>query len=153
MLHIVSGDLFASRASAIVNTVNCVGVMGKGIALAFKQRYPEIMPPYVKACRDGALRPGLMQFILAHDGRWVVNFPTKDHWRNPSRLDWIESGLLMLASELSERGIPSVAIPALGCTNGGLSFDDVRPLVEDVFDDIPIEAWLYEPQQIPAATR
>lgn len=147
MFKLVSGDLFQSSAVALVNTVNCVGVMGKGIALAFKTRYPEIMGPYKAACQNKTLFPGTMQFLQMEDGKWVVNFPTKIDWRNPSELSWIEAGLPALRDGLIERNIPSVAIPALGSTNGGLNFDLVVPLVENTFKDVSsIDAELYRPQ-------
>lgn len=146
MLRVQKGNPLLFPAECLVNTVNCVGVMGKGIALAFKKRYPEIMPPYQTACRSGELRPGKVLFLRGHDGIWIACFPTKFDWRQPSELSYIESGLPELVSGLRERNIPSVSIPALGCSNGGLSFADVRPLVEQVFAGVDgIDATLFEP--------
>ena len=147
MVEVRKGDLFESGAYAIVNTVNCVGVMGKGIALEFKQRYPAMFLPYVGACRQG-LKPGQ---IFAWDTgstafpRVIFNFATKDHWRNPSKLEWIAKGL----DDLKDRvimGVESLALPALGCTNGGLRFEDVRALIQEKLNDLEIPVILYEPQ-------
>lgn len=146
MLQVQKGNPFLHPAECLVNTVNCVGVMGKGIALAFKKRFPEIMPPYQAACRSGELRPGKNLFLRAHDGTWIACFPTKDDWRKPSELAYIEAGLPDLVSGLRERNIASVSIPALGCSNGGLAFSDVRPLVEKAFaEEDGIDAVLFEP--------
>lgn len=122
------GDLFRSNAQAIVNTVNCVGVSGKGIALEFKRRYPVNHNAYAEACSRGAVRPGEM-FVtetgLVHP-QYIINFPTKRHWVNPSRSLDIVAGLRALRREIETRKITSIAIPALGCNNGGLSWGRVR---------------------------
>ncbi len=145
MLTLSSGSLWESPAQVLVNTVNCVGVMGKGIALEFKTRWPQIMPAYQRACQDGSLRPGVVQFLPLPKDRWVANFPTKLHWRDGSQLAWIKDGLPSLMGGMQERGLLSVAMPALGCSNGGLSFDQVRPLVEEAFSHSPLQATLFAP--------
>lgn len=148
MVELRRGDLFESGAEAIVNTINCVGVMGKGIALLFKQRYPDMFRTYVKYCNKKLIRVGKMW--VWHTGepdyRYIFNFPTKDDWRNPSKLEWISSGLDDLKNCVIMMGVESIAMPALGCTNGGLNFGDVRALVEEKLNDLEIPVILFEPQ-------
>ncbi len=129
------GDMFVSRAEALVNTVNCVGVMGKGVALEFKKRWPENFKYYKRHCDDRSLRPGK---VLIYDrggmfadssARYLVNFPTKDHWRSKSKIEYIESGLDSLVGEINRLSIETIALPPLGCGNGGLDWDEVRPLI------------------------
>ena len=132
MVRFTSGDLLASDAEALVNAVNTVGVMGKGLALAFKVAYPANFRAYAAACRTGEVRTGRV-FVTEPPGpgpRWIVNFPTKQNWRDPSRLEWIAEGLDDLRAAIIERGMRSVAVPALGCGLGGLGWDVVRPLIE-----------------------
>lgn len=132
-----SGDMFAEPVEALVNTVNCVGVMGKGVALEFKKRWPENFKVYKEACLAKRLRPGGLLIydnrqLLSGDGpRYLVNFPTKDHWRSPSKLSFIEDGLEALAAEIQEHGITSIALPPLGCGNGGLDWSVVKPMIAD----------------------
>jgi len=132
-----TGDMFDEPTEAIVNTVNCVGVMGKGVALEFKRRWPENYRAYKHLCDAGDLRPGKM-FIFDNGGlmadgqhRYLINFPTKQHWRAQSKLDFIEQGLDDFIRNIRNLGIMSVALPPLGCGNGGLDWNDVRPLIED----------------------
>ncbi len=127
-----SGDLFAADTDAIVNAVNCVGVMGKGLALAFKKQFPDNFEAYRRACDTGEVMPGKM-FVVerASAPRWIINFPTKRHWRSPSTLDDVRSGLVDLIAQVKSREIKSVAIPALGCGLGGLRWEDVRPAILD----------------------
>src|SRR4051794_5070539 len=110
----VQGNLLNSRAQTLVNTVNCVGIMGKGIALAFKRRYPAMFTDYVKRCDAGVVKLG-EPYLYRADDHLIVNFPTKDHWRSVSRLDDIETGLRYLKEHLHEWGITSLAVPPLGC--------------------------------------
>lgn len=117
------GDIFDSGCEALVNAVNCIGVMGKGLAFQFKKRYPEMFQDYQKACRDG-LRPGQMH-IWENEGKYIINFPTKDDL-SPSKLEYIRSGLIALAEVIKEKEIKSIAIPALGCGLGGLSWGQVQ---------------------------
>lgn len=149
MIRVVRGDIFESGADAIVNTVNCVGVMGKGIALAYKLRYPEMFAAYQQRCRKGLMKVGQV-WIWPNPVPppvYIINFPTKDDWRNPSKLSWIEDGLADLLEYSMINEIASLALPALGCTNGGLAFTDVRRAIEDGLKDLDgVEITLYEPQ-------
>lgn len=143
------GDLFDADVDALVNTVNTVGVMGKGIALQFKRRYPDNFKAYAKACKANEVRIGKM-FVFDRGAlskpRFIINFPTKKHWRNPSKLDYIETGLADLVAEIKRLEIPSIALPALGCSNGGLGWQDVKPLIETALNEVPgLRAVIYEP--------
>src|ERR1035437_4255657 len=146
--HSATDSIFDSDAQVLVNTVNTVGVMGKGLALAFKQRYPEIFVPYKAACDQRKVCIGRMFFTPTDDCRYVCNFPTKEHWRNPSKLIYIDLGLDNLIATIILFDIKSVAIPALGCTNGGLEWAVVREMILDKFsgvsNDILVD--LYPPQ-------
>jgi O-acetyl-ADP-ribose deacetylase (regulator of RNase III) len=148
MIIRLHGDLLTSQAAVLVNPVNCVGVMGKGLARAFAGRFPSLVAPYRAACRHGLLRPGGVQFVpLPQAGRCVANLATKDHWRDPSRYAWIQAGLEALIAGLRSRGAPSVALPPLGCGLGGLDWARVRPLIVRTFSlRAPgITVFLYEP--------
>jgi O-acetyl-ADP-ribose deacetylase (regulator of RNase III) len=149
MLRPTSGNLLDADVQAIVNTVNTVGVMGKGIALMFKERFPANYDAYARACKAGEVEVGRMFVTESErlDGpRWIVNFPTKKHWRHPSKLAWIEAGLADLRRVIGERGIRSIALPPLGTGNGGLDWGDVRPLIERALGDLDgVEVVLYEP--------
>jgi O-acetyl-ADP-ribose deacetylase (regulator of RNase III) len=139
------GDLLAADAEALVNAVNCVGVMGKGIALEFKRRFPANFAAYAAACRTGEVRLGSM-LVVEEDGRVIVNFPTKKHWRSRSRLADVEAGLDDLARVIGERGLRSVAVPALGAGNGGLAWPDVAAAIHDKLGSLPeITVTLYRP--------
>jgi O-acetyl-ADP-ribose deacetylase (regulator of RNase III) len=124
-----TGDLTQSDATYLINTVNCVGVSGTGLALSFAQRFPETIPAYKNACRDGSLRPGHPVIHPLTPNRFVVQFPTKADWRNPSELPWIDQGLRRLAQAMQSRTPATIAVPPLGCRNGGLNWRDVHPLV------------------------
>ena len=140
---------------ALVNTVNTVGVMGKGIALQFKQAYPKNFRAYETACRRGEVRIGRMFVFetgLLGQPRWIINFPTKQHWRSRSRLDDIKSGLTDLRRVLQARQVRSVAVPPLGCGNGGLDWREVLPLIAVALGDIPdVEVIVYPPKGAPPA--
>jgi len=127
-----SGSLLDAPADALVNTVNTVGIMGKGLALQFKQAYPGNFRAYQAACRNGEVRLGRM-FVyepgVPGQPRCLINFPTKGHWRANSKLSDIRTGLADLRQVILDRGITSIAVPPLGCGNGGLSWQDVRPLI------------------------
>jgi O-acetyl-ADP-ribose deacetylase (regulator of RNase III) len=131
-----TADMFAERTEAIVNTVNSVGVMGKGVALEFKRRWPKNFKAYKRLCDAGEISPGKMfifendDFLRDGDYRFLINFPTKEHWRAKSKIEFIDSGLNDLVSEVRKRKIKSVAIPPLGCGNGGLNWSEVRQLIE-----------------------
>lgn len=149
MMRFTQGNLLDARVDAVVNTVNTVGVMGKGIALMFKERFPENFAAYEAACKADKVQVGRM-FVQAGaelDGpRWIINFPTKKHWRQPTQLAWIDSGLADLKNVIREKGIHSIALPPLGCGNGGLKWTDVRPRIEAALGDLAgVEIVVYEP--------
>jgi O-acetyl-ADP-ribose deacetylase (regulator of RNase III) len=148
------GNLLAAEVDALVNTVNTVGVMGKGIALQFKRAYPANYRAYRDACARGEVRLGEMfPFDTGVLGprRYIINFPTKQHWRNPSRLEDIRTGLDALVDVVNEQAIGSIAIPALGCGNGGLAWGDVRPLIERACQRMPAtRAMVFAPEGPPA---
>lgn len=139
-IEIVRGDLFESGCEAVVNTVNTAGAMGKGLAEAFKTRYPANYDAYRTACERGEVRTGRM-FVTEHldmfGPRWLINFPTKQHWSYPSRMEWIDEGLADLAATVLRLRIRSIAVPALGCSNGGLRWSDVQPRIEAVLSKLP----------------
>lgn len=132
-----------SPAQTLVNTVNCVGVMGKGIAKAFKDRYPAMFTAYKRICDQNLLEPGKLWLWQGPDHS-VLNFPTKVHWRNPSQIEWIELGLKKFVDSYQSRGIISISFPRLGCGNGGLDWDDVRPLMERYLAPLPIDIYIHD---------
>lgn len=147
-----TGDLLEQNADAIVNTVNTVGVMGKGVALQFKRRWPENFRAYEQACKSGRVRVGKM-FIFNTGGllrpKYIINFPTKDHWRGRSQLAFIEAGLVDLQAQVRALQIRSLAMPPLGCGNGGLSWDAVEPLIVAAFADFQdVDVRLFAPSPI-----
>ncbi|MDB5972085.1 MAG: Appr-p processing domain protein [Hydrocarboniphaga sp.] len=154
MIKLTQGDLLKQDdVDAIVNTVNRVGVMGKGIALQFKNKWPANFAQYVAACKAGEVRPGRM---FVHDSgglvkpNYIINFPTKDHWRGASKIEFIRDGLVDLVAQVQRLGIHSIAIPPLGCGNGGLDWADVRPLIETAFAPLTgVEVRLFEPGGAP----
>ena len=155
MIRFKAGDILAEDAEALVNTVNCVGVMGRGIALQFKKAFPENFRAYADACGRGEVRPGRM-FVFETGGltnpRYIVNFPTKRHWRGNSRIEDIEAGLADLTRLIRERGICSIAIPPLGSGLGGLEWGAVRQRIEEAlrgFNDLRIV--VFEPKGAPEA--
>ena len=149
MISYVQGNLLASGAEALVNTVNTVGVMGKGIALMFKERFGTNFALYAAACKAKQVQVG--QMFVTETGelegpRWVINFPTKEHWKAPSRLEWVEAGLEDLKRVLRERRIRSVAIPPLGAGNGGLDWPTVRARIDAALRDVEgVDILVYEP--------
>lgn len=155
MIERGSGNLLASDAEALVNTVNTVGVMGKGIALQFKNAYPSNFKAYASACKRDEVVPGKMFVhdtgVMGTAARYIINFPTKRHWKGKSRMEDIETGLLDLVRVLREYGIRSVAIPPLGCGNGGLDWRDVEPRIRAAMDLVPeIRVILHAPEGAPA---
>jgi len=151
MIRFAIGDILAEDAEALVNTVNCVGVMGRGIALQFKNAFPANFHAYKAACRRGEVQPGRM-FVFETgwraNPRLIVNFPTKRHWRATSRIEDIESGLKALRELVRERGIRSIAVPPLGSGLGGLDWNSVRPRIEETLRGIDnLQAVVFEPHQ------
>jgi O-acetyl-ADP-ribose deacetylase (regulator of RNase III) len=149
MIKFARGNLLESDAEALVNTVNTVGVMGKGVALMFKERFPENFKAYERACKSKQVRLGEMFPTERKDllgPKWIINFPTKGHWRYPSKIEWIEQGLADLARFITEKRIRSVAIPPLGSGNGGLDWTEVRRLIETSLSSLEgVEVIVYEP--------
>ena len=142
MIRYIEGDIFKSPAQVIVNTVNTVGVMGKGIALEFKKRYPDMFQAYRDICDRRKLKTGTLMLYYEPD-HWVLLFPTKENWRNPSRMEYIEAGLAKFCRTYAEKGITSVAFPKLGCGNGELNWSDVQPVMEKYLKDLPIDIYIY----------
>ena len=154
-IYLTTGDLLKQTdVDAIVNTVNCVGVMGKGIALQFKNKWPDNFVAYQAACKAGQVRPGRMMVFDAGayaQPHYIINFPTKDHWRGKSQLAFIRYGLQDLVAQVRALGIQSIAVPPLGCGNGGLNWAEVRPLIEAAFAALPdVDVRLFEPGDAPA---
>jgi O-acetyl-ADP-ribose deacetylase (regulator of RNase III) len=142
MIEYIEGDIFESPAQVIVNTVNTVGVMGKGLALSFKQRYPQMFEKYKIACEKHLLTIGKLMLFYEAD-HWLLMFPTKENWRNPSRLEYIEKGLMKFVQTYAEKNITSIAFPRLGCGNGELNWADVKPLMERYLKKLPIDVYIY----------
>jgi len=142
------GDIFDVEVDALVNPVNCVGVMGKGLALEFKKRFPGNYQSYKAACSSGYLKPGDMHIAITDCPypKYIINFPTKDDWRNPSKLEYIQTGLTSLIDCIGRLDIRSISLPALGCGNGNLSWDSVRPLLYNAFSQLSnVNVYIYTP--------
>lgn len=135
-----SENLLDADVEALVNTVNTVGVMGKGLALQFKKRFPSNFTAYAAACARGEVEIGRLLVVERAEPtgpRFIINFPTKKHWRFPSRLEYVASGLRALIGEIRSRNIRSLAVPPLGCGNGGLAWTEVKPLIECAMAELP----------------
>ncbi|MCE5293484.1 MAG: DarT ssDNA thymidine ADP-ribosyltransferase family protein [Chlamydiales bacterium] len=137
------GDLLNSKMQTLVNTVNCKGVMGKGIALEFKKRFPAMFLDYKDRCDKQAVKPGVPYIYKTKEEKCIVNFPTKDHWKKDSDLSWIQKGLDHIKTHYKEWGITSLALPPLGCGNGGLNWNIVRSMIMDTLGDIDIPVEIY----------
>ncbi len=148
MISFVTGNLLESDAFALVNTVNCEGYMGKGIAYQFKLRFPEMNNEYVKQCKSHKLRPGILHTYL-EDSKLIVNFPTKDKWREKSKMEYITSGLDALIALIKDKQISSIAIPPLGSGNGGLNWNDVKQIIIQKLSCLEdtIDIYIYEPSR------
>lgn len=155
MIQSTRGDILKADAEALVNTVNCVGFMGRGIAAQFKRAYPANFKAYEAACKRGEVQPGRM--LIAETGqpanpRWIINFPTKRHWRAGSKLEDIDAGLAALTADVRRLGIRSIAVPPLGCGLGGLAWAEVRPRIEAAFAELPgVTVLIFEPDGAPVA--
>ena len=157
MIRFTTGDILAEDAEALVNTVNCVGVMGRGIALQFKKAFPENFRVYAAACRRGEVQPGRM-FVFETGAltnpRYIINFPTKRHWRGNSRIEDIDAGLKDLVTVIRERDIRSIAVPPLGAGLGGLEWSEVHPRIEKALRGFNgLDVVVFEPRGAPAAER
>lgn len=149
MIEFTKGDLLASSDAVLVNTVNTVGVMGKGIALQFRDEFPQNFAAYAEACRKGELYPGKMLVVKDYSPRYgektIVNFPTKVHWRTPSRYEYIEKGLVALREFIIAGKVESISIPPLGCGNGGLDWNRVRPMITEALTGLQTTIHIFEP--------
>lgn len=144
----IDGNIFNSKCQTIVNPVNCVGVMGKGIATFYKLRYPQMFSEYKELCDSKQLTPGKLWLYNKQDNApWILNFATKQHWENPSKLEWIEAGLQEFVNTYQERGITSVAFPLLGTHLGGLDVTAIQQLMDTYLGkcDIAVEIYTYNP--------
>ena len=149
MIRYMRGNLLDANTEAMVNAVNTVGVMGGGIALTFKQTFPENFRRYAAACRESRVKVGRI-FVTECDGstfpKWIVNFPTKQHWRQPARMEWVIEGLEDLRHFIQAKRIRSIAIPALGCGLGGLDWAEVRMRIEEALNDLDdVDIFVFEP--------
>jgi O-acetyl-ADP-ribose deacetylase (regulator of RNase III) len=148
MLVYLRTDLFSSPAQTLVNTVNTIGVMGKGVAKTFKERYPELFREYREYCDRGELQIGTLMLWRGQD-KWVLNFPTKTTWRQPSKIDYIEAGLRRFVETYEELGITSISFPPLGCGNGNLDWGEVKPLMERYLKRVHIPVYIHDRQVAP----
>lgn len=157
MIQITSGNILHADVEAVVNTVNCVGIMGRGIALQFKNAYPENFAAYARACKADEVRPGHM-FVYEMGGltnpRFIINFPTKRHWKGKSRMEDIEAGLVDLQRVIQSKGIRSIAVPPLGAGLGGLDWAEVKPRIEEALASLDhVDVQIYEPKGAPESDR
>ena len=152
MIQFKKGNLLESMAEALVNTVNTIGVMGKGIALQFKERFPQNYKLYKRASEKKELQIGNMFVTYSNEiegSKWIINFPTKKHWLHPSKIEYIQKGLDDLKKVIIANNIKSIAIPPLGCGNGGLTWSNVKPLIEEKLNDLyDVDITVYEPSDI-----
>ncbi|MBX7154238.1 MAG: macro domain-containing protein [Bacteriodetes bacterium] len=146
MIHFVKGNLFESNAQALVNAVNTVGVMGKGIALEFKNRYPNNYKIYKDDCDKSVLIIGTVLAVKESDGKTIINFPTKAHWKDVSKIEYIAEGLIALKHKIAELKLASIALPALGCGLGGLKWEIVKEAITNELGSSNAEIYVYEPQ-------
>lgn len=143
MIHFLSTSLLQSDAQTVVNTVNTVGVMGKGLAEHFRKANPDMFKVYKRLCEQGLLDVGKL-WLWKGSRPWVLNFPTKKHWRQPSRLEYVQAGLEKFRLGYEAQGIREISFPRLGCGNGGLDWDIVRPLMERCLGDLPISIYIHD---------
>jgi len=145
-MEILKGNIFTTKCQTIVNTVNCVGVMGAGIAYEYRLRYPEMYIRYQKLCKEGLMRIGNL-WLYKSDKKWVLNFPTKNHWKYPSKPEYLEKGLQKFVNTYQEKGITSIAFPLLGANKGGIDSDVSINIMKRYFENcnIDIEIYYYDP--------
>ncbi len=140
------GNILESEMHALVNPVNCVGAMGRGLALAFRKEYPDMFVDYQQRCSCGIVLPGQPYAFRVNESRIIINFPTKKHWRSPSQIEWIEMGLRQLRESLVDWGVTSIAIPPVGCGLGGLPWSKVHKLILDnLLGVVPLEIYFPGP--------
>jgi len=151
MITITSGNLFKEKVDAIVNAVNCVGVAGKGIALQFKKLYPYNFQLYKQACNNHKIKIGKMfitKNLHLHQPKYIINFPTKNHWREESKIEYISKGLDDLADKIQKLNINSIAIPALGCGCGGLEWKQVKNIIKKKLENLDMNIFLFAPMKL-----
>ena len=147
-IEVIKGNIFNTKAQTIVNTVNCVGVMGKGVALVYKLRYPKMFDLYSDYCKSKLIGIGKLWLYKGEENApWVLNFPTKYHWKYPSKIEYVEKGLQKFVDTYQEKGITSIAFPMLGTHNGGLDKEEVLSIMKHYLSqcNIPIEIYDYDP--------
>jgi O-acetyl-ADP-ribose deacetylase (regulator of RNase III) len=144
MLRYTDTTVFNVGAQTIVNTVNCVGIMGAGLALEFQLRFPEMEKNYVERCNQKRVEVGRPYLYKDYSDPWILNFPTKNHWKYPSKIEWIEQGLKYFSANYQRGGITSIAFPKLGCSNGGLEWEIVSPLMDKYLQDLGIDVFICE---------
>ena len=144
---VIEGNIFKSNAQTLVNTVNCVGVMGAGIALEYRLRYPDMYIKYKSLCAQNLIKPGML-WLFKSDTRWVLNFPTKQHWKRPSKIEYLHQGLEKFTNSYREKSIESIAFPLLGADKGGINHDQSLSVMESYLSriDIDVEVYLYSPE-------
>lgn len=142
MIYYYDGTVFNTPAKVLVNTVNCFGVMGAGIALEFKLRYPEMYKDYVIKCEQKEVRIGRPKLFKYSKDVWIMNFPTKNHWRNPSKMNYIEDGLEYFVQNYRKANIDSIAFPKLGTNNGGLDWTEVKNVMENYLEELDIDVYI-----------
>jgi O-acetyl-ADP-ribose deacetylase (regulator of RNase III) len=144
----LEGDILKAKTQVVVNTVNCEGVMGKGLALQFKKNFPEMFKEYKQKCKEGKITIGKLHLYKNPFSYWILNFPTKDQWRQNSKLEYLEKGLIEFKNKYQEQGVTSIAFPRLGCQQGGLDWVYVKPLMEKYLGNLPglkVEIFSYKP--------
>ena len=145
MITLKEGNIFDSKLKTLVNPINCVGVMGKGLSLAFKQKFPQMFINYQKFCSKNLIKIGILYPYSINNEVRVLNFPTKKHWRYSSRPEYIEEGLKYFVNNYKRLNISSIAFPPLGCGSGKLDFKFILPLMKKYLDNLPIEIEIYMP--------
>lgn len=156
MIKYVAGDILKANCQALVNPVNCVGVMGKGLALQFKKKYPKMFKSYIKVCNNGGFRPGdiyVYDTELLVTPQFIFNFATKNHWNSKSKIEYIEKGLESVRDEILWHNIATIALPALGCGEGGLKWEDVKRKIDYWLNDLEleeqkVEVFVYLPKEL-----
>jgi len=151
MIQYTDTTVFNVGVQTIVNTVNCVGVMGAGLALEYQLRFPEMYQEYVERCKRKSITTGRPYLYKGYEIPWIMNFPTKNHWKYPSKIEWLEQGLDYFIKNYQRGGITSIAFPKLGCENGGLNWDDVRDVMEKYFQKVKIDVYICLDQELEAS--
>ncbi|WP_223592404.1 macro domain-containing protein [Neobacillus bataviensis] len=150
MIHYVESNVFNTPAKTIVNTVNCKGVMGAGLALEFKLRYPKMFKAYEMQCKEKKVRVGRPTLYECDEKRWILNFPTKHHWKNPSKLEYIKEGLQYFRQNYTKRDFQSIAFPKLGTSHGGLEWKEVKKVMEEYLHDLSIDVYICLDERVEA---